>query len=548
MYKQSAADLDPILHPIQNDPRLQLQKEKDRRKNGKSDNGNDNDPNNGGTSSNNNDGNSNSNNSNENKKKVTREYAYEPLPRTGLVHPFVQAILSPWLGPDADQDAIQLGLTTLRTWWQHRRKGESGSAIVALGTEKMTGVVEGYTRHFFNLAHCLVMNDGEQPPRTLGGKMKEYAKSHGGQGLIIGDKRGRKRTFDDGVNGGPSVEEALAFGQKNFVAAAAVHNAMMNNFGGVNNLMGNGDTLNIGGGGGGGLLDRLQASQRRLLAAEGGVSSIMPQQSFVGGNMNIANNAMPTTASNKSATAAPTTLPPFEMKGRCIPGKIDLPGLVKRVNAAATQLAHRGGGAGLSQNPSNLPTTFTPAVDPSKYGDPNIMPIVLISQQNDIQILMTVDGITCAHCVKIIETVLKGCPGRNAGSPIKGLVDAAADQELDTLLIKIESIQEARRIAYEASRNLMMVGYTAQAKSVDIQSIGKSDGKNNNGKEEMSLSTMYRVFETVPKVNPSIGDVLDWTAECSCPENNVMRANCRRYVSLTSTFGIPVRNLEIIYI
>jgi len=54
------------------------------------------------------------------------------------------------LGPDADNDAIQLGLTTLRTWWQHRRKGESGSAVAALSTEKMKGVVEGYTRHFFS--------------------------------------------------------------------------------------------------------------------------------------------------------------------------------------------------------------------------------------------------------------------------------------------------------------------------------------------------------------------------------------------------------------
>lgn len=45
-----------------------------------------------------------------------REYPYEPLPRSGLAHPYVQAILSPWLGPDADNEAIQLGLTTLRTW------------------------------------------------------------------------------------------------------------------------------------------------------------------------------------------------------------------------------------------------------------------------------------------------------------------------------------------------------------------------------------------------------------------------------------------------
>jgi hypothetical protein len=118
-----------------------------------------------------------------------RIYPYEPLPRSGLAHPYVQAILSPWLGPDADNDAIQLGLTTLRTWWQHRRKGESGSAVAALGTEKMKGVVEGYTRHFFQLSHCLVMNDKEQPPRSLYSKTKELDK--------IRNKGSRKKNRDD---------------------------------------------------------------------------------------------------------------------------------------------------------------------------------------------------------------------------------------------------------------------------------------------------------------------------------------------------------------
>lgn len=105
-----------------------------------------------------------------------RCYPYEPLPRQGLAHPFIQAIISPWLGPDAEQDDIQLGLTTLRTWWQHRRKGESHSAKQALLTEKLIPVVEGYTRHFFNLAHCGVVNDGDQPPRTLREKIQQLQK------------------------------------------------------------------------------------------------------------------------------------------------------------------------------------------------------------------------------------------------------------------------------------------------------------------------------------------------------------------------------------
>ena len=143
---KSAADLDPLDFPLINDQRLVAEKAKQAKNKKKKQQ----------PESSTND---NKDNNLDENGQSRREWSYEPLPRVGLAHPFVQAILSPWLGPDADQDAIQLGLTTLRTWWQHRRKGESRSAVVALGTEKMQGVVEGYTRHFFNLAHCLIVND-----------------------------------------------------------------------------------------------------------------------------------------------------------------------------------------------------------------------------------------------------------------------------------------------------------------------------------------------------------------------------------------------------
>eukprot|EP00814_Leptocylindrus_danicus_P000671 CAMPEP_0116026364 /NCGR_PEP_ID=MMETSP0321-20121206/13784_1 /TAXON_ID=163516 /ORGANISM="Leptocylindrus danicus var. danicus, Strain B650" /LENGTH=938 /DNA_ID=CAMNT_0003499103 /DNA_START=107 /DNA_END=2923 /DNA_ORIENTATION=- len=100
------------------------------------------------------------------------DYRYEPLPRSGLAHPYVKAILTPWLGADAEGEAVDLGLTTLRTWWQHRRKGESGTAIAALGTDRMRGVVDGYTRHFFTLAYVLVVQEDEQAPRSLQTKLR----------------------------------------------------------------------------------------------------------------------------------------------------------------------------------------------------------------------------------------------------------------------------------------------------------------------------------------------------------------------------------------
>mmetsp|Transcript_14459 Transcript_14459/g.23450 ORF Transcript_14459/g.23450 Transcript_14459/m.23450 type:complete len:344 (+) Transcript_14459:527-1558(+) len=105
-------------------------------------------------------------------KPVQKEWPYEPLPRTGLEHPYVKAILRPWLGTDAENDEeVEQGLSTLRNWWQHRRKGESRSALNALGTDKMRGVVDGYTRHFFALAHGLVKDCQAQPPKSLVTKM-----------------------------------------------------------------------------------------------------------------------------------------------------------------------------------------------------------------------------------------------------------------------------------------------------------------------------------------------------------------------------------------
>ena len=126
-----------------------------------------------------------------------REYPYEPLPRAGLQHPFVQAIFPPWMGTaDADPEALQLGLSTLRTWWQHRRRGETNSSKAALASDKMQQIVDSYTRHFFQLAHCLVVNDDESAPRTLQNKLKE-------EQVLLQQKKSSSSDGDGGM--GPGV-------------------------------------------------------------------------------------------------------------------------------------------------------------------------------------------------------------------------------------------------------------------------------------------------------------------------------------------------------
>ena len=204
---------------------------------------------------------------------------------------------------------------------------------------------------------------------------------------------------------------------------------------------------------------------------------------------------------------------PIDMKGRCVPGKMDIPGLVQQVSSAATQLAHRGINLGVNGSSSRNHD------DPSKYGDPQVTPVLLVTTNQttgakDVQFFMTIEGITCAHCVKIVETVLKGCPGSR--SPIEGLLDAASDLDSSFVIIKIENIKDSRRIAWESARNLSMVGYTAKAKSFIVP----------NG---MSLENAYSLMEqTIPSYAPMMG--FRWDLNCECPDNNVSRYNCPRLV------------------
>ncbi|KAG7356047.1 hypothetical protein IV203_000733 [Nitzschia inconspicua] len=456
LESRPASELDPLTNPIENDPRLTGRKAI-KQENTLNPNG-----------------------------SPRRQYPYEPLPRSGLAHPFVQAILSPWLGPDADNDAIQLGLTTLRTWWQHRRKGESGSAIAALGTEKMKGVVEGYTRHFFTLAHCLIVNDKEQPPRSLHTKMKELEKMR--------SKRSKKRNRDD-VPGAlasmPGMSGSMGGGIMGDPMAVGMTNDMQHS-----NLS---------------PLEQLHFAQQKQLAANGVMQSHndFGEDDFSSDDFSADGRVQP-------------TLPIINVKNKCVPGKPDLPAIVDAVNHAANQLAHSGGMRG--GEPSAVPSSVVSGSAASTYGDPDAIPIVFVSENGDAVIAMTVDGITCAHCVKIVETVLRGCNGNK--SPIDGLLDAAADRALCAVLIRVDRVSNSKRIAFEAARNLAMVGYTAKAKAM-------SPTVEKNGKiVKMSLDDMFKAFQAVGHADPK--DLFDWSSPCSCPDNGVARDDCARHGQMTN--------------
>lgn len=311
-------------------------------------------------------------------------YYYEPLPRSGINHPFVQGIIAPWLGQEADDSDVKQGLSTLRTWWQHRRKGESASALKSLGTSNMKTLVEAYTRHFFLLALNMVINDHEQPPRSLQGKFQS------------------KTTDTMGSKSVTSTEFRKSTTTTNTVVVKS-------------EPMGAGGGGCCGGGGGGSEDDTAMA-----------IDDIVPS-----------NSAM--------------------------------------------------------------------------YGNPNRTPVVFVSANGDIQIALSIKGITCTQCVKMIETVLQGTSDANT---IEGLLDAVGDKDLSAVIIKIAQAGDAKRIAHKAGEVLSMVGYTAVAKEMDVI--------HNSG-----VDLLTAACDVVKGTDQK--DVFDWTLHCNCPDNGVIRKDCVRH-------------------
>ena len=300
------------------------------------------------------------------------------------------------------------------------------------------------------------MNDKEQPPRSLHARMKELEKIRSKRNKKKGDEKASVKTS---MGSGGSIAEGIAADLTNTALSP---------------------------------LERLHVAQQRTLTADGGVASMLQ---------------------NPEANS----LPMINIKNKCMPEKVDLPAVLDAVNHQANQLAHSGTasrGTTLTSIPNNVISTSSGG---AQYGDGDTFPTVFVTSHGDILLAMSVDGITCAHCVKIVETVLKGCNGNK--SPIDGLLDAAADRDLCSVLVKIENISVSKRVAFEAARNLAMVGYTAKAKVISV--LADQDGQ-----KKLPEYAIVKAFDAVARTDPQT--LFDWKVPCSCPDNGVLRSDCSR--------------------
>jgi len=104
--------------------------------------------------------------------------SYVPLPRIGLEHPFVTSILFQWLGERADEDDMHAGLKVIRTWWQHRKRGQSRQAKKLLSTSRTEHNVLLFAKQFFKIAHLHHAEyDRKSPPKPLPGN-SEFRSLH----------------------------------------------------------------------------------------------------------------------------------------------------------------------------------------------------------------------------------------------------------------------------------------------------------------------------------------------------------------------------------
>jgi copper chaperone CopZ len=347
----------------------------------------------------------------ENDGRSRKTYPFEPLPRVGLSHPYVQAILTPWLGPDTDKQVQKASLQSLRVWWQHRKVGESRTAATAFRKEAKQNVVDGYTRIFFRYAYCLVAHDNVQPPKSLFLKRK-------------------------------ALEKQQQQGQPKKIVKTA----------------------------------------------------------------------------EKSACNMTSPLAHL-VQSKCVPSKVDLPAVVDAIDRQVVVQSSVHRGSDVLAIDDHVDTTT---------------PVVFCSSNGDVQIVMTVDGIVCAHCVKIVETVLRGCDGRK--SPIDGLLDAAVDAAVDrrdtlisTILIKIDRVSNAKRIAFEAARNLSLVGYIAKAKAMNFWA-GEGSQKHGRRTDDVVVSTAFEAVAVNNNNNGPISTLFDWALPCNCPDHGVFYCgSCQRH-------------------
>ena len=165
---------------------------------------------------------------------------------------------------------------------------------------------------------------------------------------------------------------------------------------------------------------------------------------------------------------------------------------------------------------------------------------------------MKINGIVSSHCVRMIETVLKGINNsdsvsdsdvgseRSSGraidmsmsqSSILGLLDIVIDKDLSAAVVKISQVVSAQRIVNEMKELLNLIGYDIEVKVIDIDDVlamMQSKYAHNVYDSKQIAEMIITAFETLVQQRSSV-PTIDWKTMCTCPDNKVLkRGKCQR--------------------
>ena len=128
-------------------------------------------------------------------------------------------------------------------------------------------------------------------------------------------------------------------------------------------------------------------------------------------------------------------------------------------------------------------------------------------------IVMNIFGMTCSHCVKVIEAALKSVHGSK--TLIKGLIDVLADLNTSTVFIKISNPIMAQHVYHQAEETLRMVGYYSTVRHIKLDDILQNQGSEKKGGKEI-LDLTNKAFEKVSPLITSTSKLIDWDLLCKC--------------------------------
>lgn len=433
--------------------------------------------------------------------KVT--YRHEQLPRKGLSHPYIRQILIDWQGPDATPKELNNGLTIFRNWWQHRRNGESKTALKELGTEPMKLLIKEKMLAYFELGFHFIFEQGEQPPKALWNQFSKEEKSRRNmeekKRRVVENQKELKRKWSTEIDStrNNNHDDGGAIDKKEEVDSASGNKRQNLNDGLHHHHDMNSSCCDIRAAD---TMDGYPAGTRTSFATTD--------------RTNVDNRNMGVLERNyQDLGIAPSKVSPRPHESPDIPFMVTIgqstikPQCPRRVSPPTSQLS----------DPTYRQYSAIDVVsdDDSDNSDCK-SPVIFISPNGDIQIALSIlNGIKCKSCINMIETALVGPNNGDSSLPkIDGLLDAIASKTYSSVILKITKSSNARFVASRAEQALSEVGYDAKVKEMNVI---------DHGGLPVDLSVLCTAFDVVAATKEE--DVMDWSLQCVCQEHD----DCERH-------------------